>query len=111
VCYSDLVAGLEGLSPGDIERLVVAYEPIWAIGTGRNALPEDANAMSAYIRSIIAGAYGDELAGQVPILYGGSVKPENISDFMREEHVDGALVGGASLKPDSFAKICMNSIV
>lgn len=104
-------AALAGIGKEDIERIVIAYEPIWAIGTGKTALPEDANAMSSHIRGVVAGIFGEELAKKVPILYGGSVKPENIADFMREEHVDGALVGGASLKPDSFAAICEKSVV
>ncbi|MCL4499524.1 MAG: triose-phosphate isomerase [Chloroflexi bacterium] len=107
---AQIAGGLEGLAVRDIERLVVAYEPIWAIGTGRNALPEDADAMGIHIRNVIGRAFGDGMAGLVPILYGGSVKPENMSEFMKEEHVDGALVGGASLKVDSFAEICRKAI-
>lgn len=86
-------------------ELVIAYEPVWAIGTGVNATPEDAQEMCGHIRHWLADAYGDELADQIRILYGGSVKPDNIKDIMAESDIDGALVGGASLEPETFAKI------
>lgn len=89
----------------DSSRLVIAYEPVWAIGTGVNASPDDAQEMIAFIRAGLAKLYNRELADSVQILYGGSVKEENIAEFLAEEDVDGALVGGASLIADSFARI------
>jgi triosephosphate isomerase len=87
---------------GDV---TVAYEPVWAIGTGRTATPEDADAVHAFIRSLAAGMYGGQVAGSLRILYGGSVKPENIDGLMKKDNIDGVLVGGASLKADSFLRI------
>jgi triosephosphate isomerase len=89
----------------DAARLVVAYEPIWAIGTGRNALPADAGETIGTVRRTIAQRYSAELADGVRIQYGGSVKPGNIRDFMAHPEIDGALVGGASLDPEEFALI------
>ena len=86
-------------------RLVVAYEPVWAIGTGKTATPEMAAEAHALIRAEVAKAMGQELADNLRILYGGSVKPENAKALMSQEEIDGALVGGASLKPDSFTAI------
>ena len=84
---------------------VVAYEPIWAIGTGRNATPEDANATIAVIRAALRDIYNAETAGGIRILYGGSVKPGNIADLMAMPEIDGGLVGGTSLDPDEFARV------
>jgi triosephosphate isomerase (TIM) len=89
----------------DAERLTIAYEPIWAIGTGRTAEPADIAAMHAAIRRLLAETYGAEAAAQVRILYGGSVKPDNAKDILALENVDGALVGGASLSAESFLGI------
>ena len=89
----------------DLSRIIVAYEPVWAIGTGRTATPEVAAEMHAEIRKIIADIYGAAEADAMRILYGGSVKPDNISALMKKEDIDGALVGGASLDPASFAAI------
>lgn len=97
-------AALSGLKSADAEQVVVAYEPIWAIGTGRNATPGDANATIGVIRETVRELFGP-LADSTRILYGGSVKPGNIAELMEMPHIDGALVGGASLDPDDFARI------
>ncbi|GAB4484142.1 MAG: triose-phosphate isomerase [Thermodesulfovibrionales bacterium] len=94
----------EGLSGAGSENLVVAYEPIWAIGTGKTATPEQAQAVHAFIRSMLEKTYGAAAAG-IRILYGGSVTPENIDSLMACQDINGALVGGASLKPESFSRI------
>jgi triosephosphate isomerase len=98
-------AGLAGLLGEDVARCVIAYEPIWAIGTGRNATPEDANETIGAIRAMVAGLAGEAAAEAIRIQYGGSVKPGNIAALMAMPHIDGALVGGASLDPDEFARI------
>lgn len=100
-----LVNGLDGLTVSDMERIIIAYEPVWAIGTGKTATPEQAQEMHEYIRECLSEAHGENIASQTRILYGGSVKPENIVSLMANEDVDGALVGGASLVADSFADI------
>lgn len=97
--------GLEGLSPSEIIRVIIAYEPIWAIGTGRTATPEQANETVAFVRTIVAEMYGQDIADEVRVLYGGSVKPDNIDALMATSDIDGALVGGACLEPASFARI------
>lgn len=97
--------GLKGFSEENIEKIIVAYEPIWAIGTGRTATDEQANEAIAYIRSVIAGMYGGETADKVRIQYGGSVKPATIKAQMEQSDIDGALVGGASLNASDFAGI------
>lgn len=96
---------LAGVPVDDPERLVVAYEPVWAIGTGENASGAQANETIAVIRRELSDMFGRDLAASIRILYGGSVKPENIGEFMAEEEIDGALVGGASLKAASFVGI------
>lgn len=96
---------LDGVTPEEMVRTVIAYEPVWAIGTGRTASSGQANEMAAFIRACIGAKYGEEVAEQVIIQYGGSVKPENISEIMSMSDIDGALVGGAGLDPRSFAKI------
>jgi triosephosphate isomerase len=93
-----------GLSEVDPDNLVVAYEPIWAIGTGKTATPEQAQEVHAFIRKILTNLFGEK-AEEIRILYGGSVTPENVDSLMSCGDVNGALVGGASLKPDSFARI------
>jgi triosephosphate isomerase len=98
-------AALRGVDSDRIAELVVAYEPIWAIGTGRNATPDDAGATIGTIRSAIASLAGAPAADRVRILYGGSVKPGNIAALMAQPEIDGALVGGASLDPDEFARV------
>jgi triosephosphate isomerase len=100
-----VATGLEGLSPEQAAAVVIAYEPVWAIGTGETATPDQAQEVHAFIRTLLADLYDARLAQAVRIQYGGSVKPENAHDLMREADIDGALVGGASLKADSFAAI------
>jgi triosephosphate isomerase len=97
-------AAFAGIKAPEAERCVVAYEPIWAIGTGRNATPDDANATIRTIRQVVRELYGD-VGGAMRIQYGGSVKPGNIADLMAMPEIDGALVGGASLDPDDFSRI------
>lgn len=104
VVATQLARGLAGLTANDLARIIAAYEPVWAIGTGRTATPEQAQRMHAFIRQWVLQRF-DSTAEGLRILYGGSVKPENISDLMRESDIDGALVGGASLDAESFAKI------
>jgi len=101
----EVVNGLAEISAGQLDSLAIAYEPIWAIGTGKTATPQQANEAHEFIRSVVADLYGKETARTFIIQYGGSVKPDNTADLMAESHVDGALVGGASLKPDSFVQI------
>jgi triosephosphate isomerase len=100
-----VTSGFEGLAKDEARQVVVAYEPVWAIGTGRTATPQQAQDVHAFIRRLLADLYGADLAQAVRIQYGGSVKPDNTADLMRQTDIDGALVGGASLKADSFAKI------
>jgi triosephosphate isomerase len=105
VVAGQLTRGLDGLTVADMERIIIAYEPVWAIGTGKTATPEQAQEMHAHIRRTIANVHGSDIADGVRVLYGGSVKPDNISTLMSQTDVDGALVGGASLKADDFAQI------
>ena len=102
---SQLEADLKDVSENDIKKLIIAYEPIWAIGTGKTASAEDADAMCEYIRNLIADLYSKETADAIRIQYGGSVKPANVKELMAKENIDGALVGGASLKADDFAAL------
>jgi triosephosphate isomerase len=105
VCETQTVKGLEGVSAADLGRVTIAYEPVWAIGTGKTATPEDADAIHAYIRKVIGKLYGAGAAEQMIIQYGGSVKPENAAQLMAKENIDGALVGGAALKAETFVPI------
>ena len=105
VVETQLNGGLRGLTVADMERIIIAYEPVWAIGTGKTATPEQAQEMHGYIRRKIEESHGNQVADSVRILYGGSVKPDNISELMSQTDVDGALVGGASLDAESFSKI------
>ena len=100
-----LIGAFEGIAPEDAVRCVIAYEPIWAIGTGRVATPEQAGDMCAFIRETLIELYDEDTADEIIIQYGGSVKPENISDIMDMPEIDGALVGGASLDPEKFMAI------
>jgi triosephosphate isomerase len=101
VLTRQIKAGLAGLGTAELPRFIVAYEPVWAIGTGENATPEQAEEAHAFIRSLLIGSFGQN-AAQVPILYGGSVTPDNIQSLVSCPTIDGALVGGASLKVDSL---------
>ena len=96
---------LAGLSDEQLKQVVIAYEPIWAIGTGKSSTAKDANEMSAFIRKTVAELSNQEVADAVRIQYGGSVKPHNIEEYMGKSDIDGALVGGASLKVDDFMKL------
>ena len=105
VIQTQFQEGFADLTPQDFSRIVIAYEPVWAIGTGLTATPEMAVEVHQLIRRFAHELFGPDIARQLRILYGGSVKPENIRGLMEKEDIDGALVGGASLKPDSFAAI------
>jgi triosephosphate isomerase len=105
VVLSQVRGSIDGLSIDDPAQLVVAYEPVWAIGTGRTATPGDAQEMAAAIRSTLADRLGADTADGIRILYGGSVKPANIRSIMGQDDVDGVLVGGASLSAEDFALI------
>jgi triosephosphate isomerase (TIM) len=107
---NEFVAGqvqkaLEGLSPEQVKQVVIAYEPIWAIGTGKSSTSKDANEVCAHIRSVVAEQFSIDVAQAVRIQYGGSVKPANIKEYMAESDIDGALVGGASLEATSFLQL------
>lgn len=105
VVRGQITGGLSGLTASDLDRIIVAYEPVWAIGTGRTATPEQAQEMHAFIRRVFAEGHGETAASDLRILYGGSVKPDNAAGLMSQPDIDGALVGGASLQADSFAQI------
>lgn len=105
VVKNQLLGSLNGLTVADMERIIIAYEPVWAIGTGKTATPEQAQEMHGHIRQVVAETHGEATAEVVRILYGGSVKPDNIATLMSQPDVDGALVGGASLEAESFARI------
>ena len=105
VIKNQIEGGLAGLKGNPLEKLVIAYEPVWAIGTGKTATKEDANEVIGYIRKILTDNFGQQIGNSTRILYGGSVKPSNIKELMEMDEIDGALVGGASLKAEDFAKI------
>lgn len=105
VVDTQTVAALAGLTEDQVKQVVIAYEPIWAIGTGRTATAEQANETIGYIREVIERVYGCDASNAVRIQYGGSVNPSNIKELMAQEHIDGALVGGASLDPQSFLNL------
>jgi triosephosphate isomerase len=105
VVRGQIEGGLSGLTASDLDRIILAYEPVWAIGTGRTATPEQAQEMHAFIRRVFAQRHSEEAANGLRILYGGSVKPDNVTGLMAQADIDGALVGGASLKAESFAEI------
>ncbi len=105
VVRDQLMGALAGISPEQAARLVIAYEPVWAIGTGRTAAPEQAEDMCEFIRNAIEALYGEETADETVVLYGGSVKPANATEIMNMSNIDGALVGGASLNAEDFMEI------
>jgi triosephosphate isomerase len=105
VLARQFAGSLAALTPADLSRIIIAYEPVWAIGTGRTATPEIAQAAHAFLRGQARRQFGEEVAAGLRILYGGSVKPDNIAGLMAQEDIDGALVGGASLKADSFSAL------
>ncbi|HEX9313244.1 MAG TPA: triose-phosphate isomerase [Actinomycetota bacterium] len=105
VVTAQVKAALHGLTPSDASRLVIAYEPVWAIGTGRNAEPADAGEVISLIRRTLSSMFEPDTGGVVRVQYGGSVKPGNAREFMAHPEIDGALVGGASLDPEDFALI------
>ena len=105
VVERQLKEGLNNLTAGDIKRVLIAYEPVWAIGTGRTATPAQAQEAHRFIREWMAGVYGNERAQGTAVLYGGSVTPKNIADLMRQPDINGALVGGASLDVASFVQL------
>jgi len=105
VVERQVVQGLSGFAPEQVARIVMAYEPVWAIGTGKTATPAQAQEVHAFIRGLVARGSGAGTADGFRVLYGGSVKPDNIRDLMAQKDLDGALVGGASLEVDSFVKI------
>ena len=105
VLEKQLREGFKNVSKEQMLKIVIAYEPIWAIGTGKTATPQQAEEAHIFIRKTLASMFGNDISDRVRILYGGSIKPENISDLMAEPNIDGGLVGGASLKVDSFVKI------
>ena len=107
---SQIKAALDGISSEDVAKSVIAYEPIWAIGTGKTCDAVEANRVIAMIRSVVKEVAGEKAADEIRILYGGSVKPSTIEEQMRQSDIDGALVGGASLKADSFNEIIANTM-
>ena len=105
VCKVQTEKALENVTAEDMKKVVIAYEPIWAIGTGKTATAEQANDVIAYVREVVKGLHGEEISEEVRIQYGGSVKPSNVSEIMNQTDIDGALVGGASLQPADFTEL------
>lgn len=105
ICELQLKKGLAGIQPQDMDKVTIAYEPIWAIGTGKVATPEIAQSVHALCRTILTEMYGDKIANDTRILYGGSVSPESVDDLLAQPDIDGALVGGASLSVEKFERI------
>ncbi len=109
VLKRQITSALSTLSSDDMSKVILAYEPVWAIGTGVHATPDLAERLHAYCRSVIADLFDEKTAEFMPILYGGSVKPDNIAGFVQQDNIDGALVGGASLDPLDFLRIIQSS--
>lgn len=110
ILSQQLEGSLAGISAGQMAEIVIAYEPVWAIGTGRTASPEQAQETQAFVRSVLATLFGSDVAGATRIQYGGSVKPGNAAELIGQPDIDGFLVGGASLDPTSFAEIVKASL-
>lgn len=108
VVKEQIVEGLTGLDADYVSKMIIAYEPVWSIGTGKNASKEIAEDVCGFIRKEVAKLYGRRVANKVIIQYGGSVKPNNVKDYLTQPNIDGALVGGASLKADTFAELVSN---
>ena len=105
VCEIQLKKGLSGISPQDMAKVTIAYEPVWAIGTGKVATPQIAQKVHAMCRGVLVRMYGETIANDTRILYGGSVSPESVDDLLAQQDIDGALVGGASLSVEKFARV------
>lgn len=110
VIKTQVEGALVGVTPEQAENLVIAYEPVWAIGTGKTATPEMAEAVHAEVRCLLAGLFGSEAAEKIRILYGGSMKPENADDLLAQPNIDGGLIGGAALKANAFAGIVESAL-
>jgi len=109
VVKDHVLKGLKDINEKEVLNIVIAYEPVWAIGTGKNATPDQAEEVHAFIRGMLAKKYGKDISEKIRIQYGGSVKPGNIESLIKEKNIDGALVGGASLKEDSFVELVKKS--
>ena len=105
MCRTQVTGAFEGISATDAANVVIAYEPVWAIGTGKTATDEQANETIGFIRSVVKELYGEKLADGMRIQYGGSMNAKNVEGLMAQSEIDGGLIGGASLKPDDFAVI------
>ncbi|MGV7221213.1 MAG: triose-phosphate isomerase [Nitrospinales bacterium] len=105
IVKSQLINGLQGVSGSEMEKLIIAYEPIWAIGTGKNAEPDQAQSVHKYIRGVIGEIWDEDVSGKIQIQYGGSVNSDNSSEILSQDDIDGALIGGASLDAESFCAI------
>ena len=110
VLRTQLDSGLAGVEKASLGQVILAYEPVWAIGTGLNATPQQAQEVHEYLRLRVSAPYGEEAAARIPIVYGGSVKPENAASLLGEPDIDGCLIGGASLKADQFLSIYRSAL-
>ncbi len=107
VCEAQIINGLAGVCADELKYITIAYEPVWAIGTGKNATPEDADTIHSYIRAVLKKMYGDTVAKNTVIQYGGSMKPENADGLLKKQNIDGGLIGGAGLKAETFLPIAL----